>query len=256
MFTADKTINLHSSIPYYLQLISVLKEKIRKGEMKPGMQIPSEPELCSLYGVSRTVVRQALREIELEGLIIRRRGKGTFIAEQKINEGLVQKLTGFYQDMEDRGVQTTTQVLKMEVQPAAAKVAEKLKINEGELVYCIERLRSADGEPLLLVTTYIPASLCPGLERFDLGKQSLYKVLEKEFGLAISRGRRTIEAVSANQREAELLKIKECDPLILLNSVTYLEDGAPLEYFHAVHRGDRSRFEVELVRLESQRKPL
>ena len=256
MFAGDPKIDFLSSIPYYLQLIKALKEKISKGEWRPGVRIPSEPELCSQYGVSRTVVRQALREIELEGLILRKRGKGTFIAEPKISESLVQKLTGFYQDMEDRGVQITTQVLKMEILPAAAKVAEQLKINPGEPVYCIQRLRSKYEEPLLLVTTYLPYALCPGLERYDLSNQSLYRVLEKEYGLVISHGRRTIEAVPANQREAELLKIKEYDPLILLNSVTCLENGVPVEYFHAVHRGDRSRFEVELVRKENKRETL
>src|SRR3990172_1139894 len=103
MLPVGKSIVFESNIPYYLQLIDLLKEKIAQGTWKPGDQIPSEPELCSIYGVSRTVVRQALMELELEGLIIRRKGKGTFIAEPKINESLVQKLTGFYQDMVDRG---------------------------------------------------------------------------------------------------------------------------------------------------------
>ena len=99
MINSKTTINFDSHIPYYIQLIEALKEKISLGEWKVGDQLPSEPELCEIYGVSRTVVRQALREIELEGLITRRKGKGTFIAEPKISESLAQKLTGFYQDM-------------------------------------------------------------------------------------------------------------------------------------------------------------
>jgi GntR family transcriptional regulator len=253
MFNVGKSINFESNIPYYIQLIEVLKEKISKGEWKPNDQLPSEPELCSLYGVSRTVVRQALREIELEGLIIRRKGKGTFVAEPKINESLVQRLTGFYQDMVDRGHKPITKVLMFEVQPASSKVSKYLGLESGTPVFCIERLRYVQDEPILLVTTYIPYAICPRLEEYDLSNQSLYAVLEKEFGLVISHGRRTIEAVTANEREALLLRVEENDPLLLLDSVTYLEDGTPIEYYHAIHRGDRSRFEVELVRIRDQR---
>lgn len=254
MINQGKAIDFSSHIPFYIQLMELLKEKISQDDWQPGDQIPSEPELCDRYSVSRTVVRQALREIELEGLIIRRKGKGTFIAEPKINESLVQKLTGFYQDMVDRGHQLITHVLRHEVEPASVKVALRLGLQPGDPVFNIERLRFVDGEPIVLVITYIPYKLCPDLSDYDLSNQSLYAVLESEFGLILSHGRRTIEAVAANEREAELLNVDECDPLVLLDSVTYLEDGTPIEYFHAVHRGDRSRFEVELVRFREQGK--
>jgi GntR family transcriptional regulator len=82
-------INFESYIPYYIQLMDILKEKVQTGVWAPGDQIPGEQDLCEIYGVSRTVVRQALLELELEGVINRRKGKGTFIALPKINEGLV-----------------------------------------------------------------------------------------------------------------------------------------------------------------------
>jgi GntR family transcriptional regulator len=249
MVITGKSIDFDSHIPYYIQLIEALKEKIDRGELKPGDQIPSEPELCEIYGISRTVVRQALKEMEYEGLIYRRKGKGTFVAEPKISESLVQKLTGFYQDMVDRGHKPITQVLSHEVEPANAKVARHLGLEPGTRVFAIERLRFVEQVPIVLVTTYLPYELCPRLVDYDLSDKSLYEVLEKEFGIVLSHGHRTIEAVAANEREAELLQVDECDPLIMLNSVTYLEDGTPIEYYHAVHRGDRSRFEVELVRM-------
>ena len=103
-------------------------------------------------------------------------------------------------------------------------------------------------EPITLVTTYIPYDICPDLIDEDLGSQSLYALLEKKHGFELSHGRRTIEAVAANQYEAQLLGVEEGAPLVLLDSVSYLRDGRPIEYFHAVHRGDRGRFEVEVVR--------
>jgi GntR family transcriptional regulator len=249
----QKRIDFDSHIPYYVQLIEVFKEKIHQREWESGDQIPSEPELCETYGISRTVVRQALKEMEYEGLIYRRKGKGTFIAEPKISESLVQKLTGFYQDMVDRGHKPITQVLRQEVEPANAKVARHLGLETGTLVFTLERLRFVEDVPIVLVITYLPYKLVSRLVDYEFSDKSLYAVLENELGLVLSHGRRWIEAVPANEREAVLLKVDECAPLILLDSVTYLEDGTPIEYYHAVHRGDRSRFEVELVRMREQK---
>jgi GntR family transcriptional regulator len=252
MINVDRLIDFNSHIPYYIQLMDVIKEKIQNGEWKHGEQIPSEPDLCNTYGVSRTVVRQALRELEIEGLIIRRKGKGTFIAEPKISEGLAQKLTGFYQDMVDRGLNPVTQVLEQNVVPAGKKVAGFLNIEPETRVIVIERLRFINDEPIVLVTSYLPYDLCPQIAELDLSNRSLYESLEKECGLRIAYGRRVIEAVAANEREAELLQVDPCVPLILLDSVSFLEDGTPIEYYHALHRGDRSRFEVELFRIRER----
>jgi len=242
------SIEFGSAIPYYVQLIELLKEQIIMHSWKPGDQIPGEFELCMTYGISRTVVRQALQELELNGWIVRRKGKGTFIAESKINESLAQKLTGFYQDMKERGLDQITRVLHQQVIPASEKVAQYLEIPLDTTVIDIKRLRFINNEPIILVTTYIPANLCPQLAKTDLTNRSLYECLEQEFGLSIARGRRFIEAVAANEEEAKLLQVERGAPLILLDSISYLENGTPLEYFHALHRGDRSRFEIELIR--------
>lgn len=242
------TINFSSHIPYYIQLIDLLKDQIQDKKWAPGEQIPGEQELCDTYGVSRTVVRQALRELELSGVITRRKGKGTFIAEPKINEGLIQKLTGFYQDMVERGLQPVTRVLHQRLAPASEKVAEFLDILPGTLVVDIQRLRFINDEPIVVVTTYIPLDVYPPLATVDLTNRSLYEFLEKEGGIFITRGRRYIEAVLANETEAALLEVEPGAPLMMLDSVSYTESGQPIEYYHALHRGDRSRFEVDLVR--------
>ncbi len=255
MSTFTDTIDFDSPIPYYLQLIKLLKEKITASDWKSGDQLPSEPEMCERFSVSRTVVRQALQEIELEGLIVRRKGKGTFVAEPKINENLAQKLTGFYQDMVELGKRPVTQVLRQEIISAPSHVAQYLHQAPGTPVIVLQRLRFVDNEPIVLVTSYLPYTLCPQLATEDLTDQSLYAVLEKKYGLRIARGRRYIEAVAANETEASLLHIEEGAPLISLDSVSFLDNGAPVEYYHAVHRGDRSRFEVELVRVRETPPP-
>lgn len=241
-------INFDSYIPYYIQLMDILKEKVHRKEWIPGEQIPGEKDLCEHYQVSRTVVRQALRELEFEGVISRQKGKGTFIAPPKISEGLMQKLTGFYQDMVERGLKPITKVLHQQVIPAGDKISRFLDISPEEEVVDIQRLRFIGEEPIQLVTTYIPFKTCPALATVDLSNRSLYEYLEREHGIFIAKGRRYIEAVLANEAEAALLGIERGAPLLMLDSISFEQDGTPVEYYHALHRGDRSRFEVELLR--------
>jgi GntR family transcriptional regulator len=242
-------INRDTYIPLYIQVIDSLTDYIECNKFKPGYQLPGEAELCRSFDVSRTVIRQALKELEYKGLIYRTKGRGTFIAEPKIHESLVQNLTGFYQDMEAKGHRPHSKVLKQEKIPATKKVADKLELQDGTAVVQIDRLRFLGQEPIVLVTSYLPYDLAPELVEVDLSNQSLYVYLENAHGFQISHGKRYLEAVPANQLEAELLKVDVGSPLILLDSISYLSDGTPLEYFHALHRGDRSRFEVELIRV-------
>ncbi len=255
-FGSSGAIQKDSPLPLYFQLKELLRQEVESGRWQPGQQIPSEAELCEAFGISRTVVRQALRELEYQGLLYREQGKGTFVAQPKISESLMQDLSGFYEDMVAKGLTPVTKVLKQEIQPANEKIANYLQIESGDKVIVIERLRSVSSEPINLVTTYLPYDICPDLIDEDLSTQSLYALLEKKHGLELSHGRRTIEAVAANQYEAQLLGVEEGSPLVLLDSVSYLRDGHPIEYFHAVHRGDRSRFEVEVVRVRGGREPL
>ncbi len=250
------TIDFKSNIPFYVQLMNIMNELIRDKTWKPSSQIPGELDLCEEYGISRTVVRQALRELEFSGIITRRKGKGTFVAEPKINEGLAQKLTGFYQDMVEQGLKPITKVLHQRVIPSNEKVSGFLQIPVGTAVFDINRLRSVEDAPIQLVTTFIPYDLCPKLAEVDLTNRSLYAFLEEECGVFISYGRRYLEAVAANDQEAKLLLVERGAPMVMLDSISYQADGRPVEYYHAVHRGDRSRFEVELVRYREPGKGL
>ncbi|MDX1414092.1 MAG: GntR family transcriptional regulator [Candidatus Promineifilaceae bacterium] len=248
----ESSIDRESYVPFYIQVIDILKEAIDNGDLSPGDQLPGEPELCRIFDVSRTVIRQALKELEFQGLIEREKGRGTFVAEPKIEEGLFQELTGFHQDMTARGHELVSEVLKQEIIAAGKKIAAYLHIEPATRVIQIDRLRFVDDEPIVFVSTFLPFDLCPALIDADLRQQSLYSFLEKRYNLLITRGKRTLEAVPANEYEAELLQVAKGAPLILLDSVSYLADGTPIEYYHALHRGDRSRFEVELIRYRDQ----
>jgi len=240
-------IDRNSPVPYYHQLKELLRDEIASGHRPPGARIPSEPELCRVLDVSRTVVRQALGDLERDGLLRRRKGRGTFVAEPKIRERLVQTLTGFHDDMLAQDRVPRTRVLDQRVVPAATEVARQLGLSPGTPVLMIERLRSVDADPMVHVTTYLPHALVPGLERIDFTDRSLYRTLTERFGYEIERGRRLLESVAASDTHAELLAIRPGDPLLLLRSVTFLPDGRPIEYYEARHRGDRTVLEVDLV---------
>jgi DNA-binding GntR family transcriptional regulator len=248
----NEKIDFDGHVPFYLQLKGFLQRRIDEGIWQPNEMLASESQLCKAYGISRTVVRQALREMEYEGQIYRRKGKGTFVAEPKIRESLAQRLTGFHQDMAEQGLTTSDEVLCLDIVPANSKVAGFLNMDAGVEVIKMRRLRHVEGMPIALVTTYLPKHLCEKVIEGDFRDQSLYTFLERECGLVIDHGRRMIEAVVANEEEANLMQVKKGAPMVLLDSVSYLEDGTPVEYYHAVHRGDRTRFEIELVRYRAK----
>jgi len=234
-------------IPLYYQLKVWLSGNILTGRLAPGARLPDELELCQRLGVSRGVIRQALAELCYEGLIYRQRGRGTFVSAPKTAEGLISGLRGLADDAARRGQVVQSRVIQLHEVPATDMAARSLQLPEGELVVELERVRSLDGELHVLTMTHLPSSLVPGLARRDLnGASSLYQILRQDFGLPVVSSRRRVEAATAGAREARLLGIEWGAPLLKLHSISYTTDRRPLEYFVALHRGDRSAFEVEL----------
>jgi GntR family transcriptional regulator len=245
----DFFVDRNSPVPYYHQLKMYITGEIEGGNWAPEEKLPSEAEFCDRFNISRTVVRQAIRELQQEGYLETEKGRGTFIARPKIIEGFVQSITGFYGEMAQRGYRVNTHVLSQELLPASVAVSRALEVPKETPVIVLKRLRMLNGEPSVFVTTYVPQHLCPELLEADLENQSLYTFLEHSaHGLKIHRGKRYIGVGLAEEYEASLLHIETGAPLIVLDSITYLEDGRPLEYFHALHRGDRTRFEVDLTK--------
>jgi GntR family transcriptional regulator len=249
--TRKLSIDKKNGIPYYYQLKKYIIEEIESGAWKPGEQILPETKICELFGISRTVVRQTFQELVNEGYLIKKKAKGTFISEPKINENLVQSLMGFYEDMAARGFKVKNDILWQKKIPATEKIAKQLNLEVGENVIVIRRVRRLNDEPIVLDKTHIPYKFCPGLLNEDLSNKSLYGYIEGEYNLKIDRGRRYIEAVIASEEEAKLLKVKKGVPLLYIESIGYLKDGTPLEYYNALHRGDRIRLVTELKRLKS-----
>ncbi len=237
-----------SPLPLYYQLKEALLAYFQQERFAPGDRVPGDFELCERYEVSRTVVRQALTELEYDGVIERVKGKGTFYAAPKVGEGLAQSLTGLYEDVAARGGELVSEVRRLEVVPADQRLAAELEIGPFQPVVVLERLRIVDGQPWALTVTHVPFELAPGLIDEDFTRQSLYAVLEDKYGIRLARGHRSIEAALATKSVAEPLGVPTGSPMLVLRSVSRDVSGRPVESFVAFHRGDRSRFEVDLTR--------
>lgn len=246
------TIDKDSRLPYYFQLKQYIIEEIKTGRWKPGQQIMPEIKICDIYKISRTVIRQTYQELVNEGYLIKRKAKGTFVAEPKINENLVQSLIGFFEDMTARGYKVKNDVLWQKKEQATQKIATNLNLELNEDVITIGRVRKINDEPLVLVRTYIPYKLCPKLLNEDLTSKSLYSYLEEKYNLKIGKGIRFIEAIVAKEEEAKLLNIKKGAPLLFIESISYLKNDKPLEYYVALHRADKFRLVTELKRIQAR----
>lgn len=248
LFNGNKTLNRKIPIPLYYQLKSILLEYIKEHHDDTQSPIPTEIEISEYFGISRPTVRQAINELVVEGYLYRIKAKGTFISKPKIEQDFLLILDSFNNEMKKKGLTPSTRILARELVKCDEKVAQTLKINEGDDVIKLSRLRFANDEPIVFVITYIPYRICPGLMTRDLEIESIYEIIEKESGMLISSATRSLESMLAGDFEAKLLNIPKGAPVQYFESVISLENGTPVEYSLAKYRSDRSKFTFELKR--------
>jgi GntR family transcriptional regulator len=241
---ASEKLRRDSGDPLWMQLMRELRSRIESGGLAPDQPLPSEAELTDLYGVSRTVVREALRELVQQRLIYKVKGRGAFVAPRKTELKFVGSVAGSADDLRESGRRVTTHTISQKLARADAREAEMLRIDPGAPVVRLQRLRRVDGQAWLLVDTALPASLVPGLERTVLENQSLYDVLRRRYGLEAVGGDRWIEAVFPDENQASLLEVTTSTPLLGIESVAWLPDDTRFETYYALHRSDHARFHV------------
>ena len=240
-------LDRRSAIPMYYQLKVHLRERILAGELVPGQQTPSEQQLAKDYGVSKMTVRQALADLVDEGLLDRKPGVGTFVAQRRIQRNLVGDFVTFFESQLD-GRRPGSRVLTVRVIPAEGKAQFKLKLRQGEPVVQTERYLLLDGERVAFTTIYIPEGKCPGLADDVWHWQSLISLFEKKHRLFPAKALQTVDAVKADERIARLLGVDVDVPLLYTERTTYLENDDPIEFTQSYLRSDRYTYNITLYR--------
>jgi GntR family transcriptional regulator len=243
---AARRIDRRSDLPFYSQLREILLDRLAN-EWMTGDRLPSEADLCSYYQVSRTTVRQAVDQLANEGLIVKVKGVGAFVADRKVDTTFVQRAAGFYDEMVQQGRSITSRVLEQRVIPATVRVAAQLEVPIGADVVQFDRVRYVDGVPAQIVYTRLPGARFAGFDGIDMTDRSLYQVLAERYGCSPATGHRRIEARGADTEEAELLDVPEGAPVLVMQSLTRDSQQQPFEWFVAVYRSDRFQFDIELV---------
>jgi GntR family transcriptional regulator len=237
-----KLIDPTSPVRKHYQLREILLDMIER-EFTVDDCIPSERELCARYGLARMTVRQALNRLVAEGRLYRVHGKGTFVARPKI--GMRLRLVSFTEDMRARGLEPGAIDLARRVVPAGLRLGQELGLGAQEPVHVIERLRTADGQPMALEQNHFPAALTPGLIDEPLQDESLFAVLEERYGIVFDEGDQTLEAAVADATEAKLLGLAE-GSAVLLHQRRARAAGRPVEYAVSTYRGDRYQLTADL----------
>jgi GntR family transcriptional regulator len=235
------SIDREADSPLWMQLKSILQGQIQDGELLPDSRLYSENELCKIFGVSRTVVREALSELVHDRFIYRIQGKGTFISGRREEQDYAGSNIGFSGEMVGKGRKVLTKILQQKLADPGEREQRMLRLTSPQRVVQIRRLLYIGDTPRLLVDMSFPADLVSGFENVNLGNRSIYDVLRRRYGLVPASSERWIEAIRPTEKQAGLLKISPDTPVVGIESCAYLADGRAFEYYYGCHRSDISR---------------
>lgn len=235
-------VNRRADTPIFKQIAGQLREQIESGGLRFGDVIPGERELAESLAVSRMTLRAAIDELVDEGLLVRQRGRGTVVAQMRINkQAQVIGFMSFSEEMRARGLEPSSRILSFKSEIADAAVAAQLDLPLGAQVILLKRVRLANLEPMALERCYVPYERFSGLLKFDLSKRSLYDILEQEFDTRPTMCQETVEAVALDAPEARELNVKRGDPALLVTRVTRDTRGSLIEAEQTHYRSDRYR---------------
>lgn len=233
----------------YEEIAEDIRNLILNGKYNPNEQLPLEKEMCEYYGVSRITIKKAVDELVTQGLVIKRRGSGTFV--KAVDDDDVQELSmakqfeGFSET--NKGKSIYSKIIKFEVIHPSEEILTKLKITSDDFVYYIIRARYADEEPYVMEYTYMPIDLISGIKN-DILTSSIYGYIEKELNLKIKSAHRTIRAILPNELEQEWLKIESNFPMLEVEQIGFLDNGQPFEYSRSHHRSDKIEFKTVSIK--------
>ncbi|ELJ5794898.1 MULTISPECIES: GntR family transcriptional regulator [Enterobacter cloacae complex] len=226
--------------PMYRQIADALREKISAGELKPGDALPTESSLQEAFNVSRVTVRQALKLLTEEHIVESIQGSGTYVKEERVNYDIYQ-LTGFYEKLADRNVDTHSEVSIFEVLKADAKLAEKLNLSHDDKVWHIKRVRFIKQKPVNLEETWMPLALFPDLT-WEVMENSKYHYVEQIKKLVIDRSEQELVPIMPSEEAIAALSLDPAKPILEKVSRGFLKDGRVFEYSRNVFNTDDYKF--------------
>lgn len=238
--------------PVYQQLNALLRQMLGKGEFRPGRRFLTEREIGERFRVSRATANKALSNLVSEGLLVFRKGVGTYVRDGLLDYDLA-RLVSFTDKARAAGLKPSTRVLAfapVRGSSAPEEIRAQLGVGEGDGLYWMERLRLADGAPVILERRYVVACHCPGLSRKDVSG-SLYDLWAKRFGLEIAGADQIIRAVNTGREEGRFLRVARGSPALLVECVGRLKGESPLWHERTLYRGDRYEFHHRLGPLPS-----
>ena len=237
-------IDKNSPIPVYYQLKNDFIKKIANGTWKAGECISSERELCEIYGVSRMTIRQAIGELVQEGILTRKKGKGTFVCEQKVNQ---KDMMSFTEMIKQSGRVLETKVVEFEIIYTPEDIQDIFILDK---LYKITRKRIVDNECIALETVYIPVDYCGHVNK-EMLEGSLYKILE-QFGYLITNSNSSIVAVNVNDEIRNLLECEKDEPILKVISKTFTSADKLLFLEEAFYKSDKFTLQVNISRKEGE----
>jgi GntR family transcriptional regulator len=235
----------------YVKIKDHLRKRILDGRLKPHDQLPSESALIEQFDVSRITVRQALNDLQKEGLIFKLHGKGSFVSKPKADQRLA-SLQGFAEAMSAAGHEIYNQVTGLRDVPATAAVAEKLGLAPRSRVTEIRRVRFLNRSPISFEMTYVPTDIGARLAKADLETRDIFLILENDFGIALGNADLTIEAGPADARVAQHLRIRRDAPVLRIERLTHTADRRPLDFEYLFYRGDSFRYRLSIERKKTR----
>jgi len=227
-----------SFVPYYEQIVDQVRSLVKKKKLNQGQTFCSEGAIARFLGVSKMPVRQAFQKLRSEGLLIIAKGKRPIVGSGRVPWNF-QQLRGFSEEMRRRGLAPSAKLLSMELREPEIEVAQALKLTPGERVYCAKRLRFVNGEPVAIVTSYLPARIFSGIDKQDLENQSLYHVFEHSYKRKLQWAEEVIGAAVAGEEEAQVLEALPGSPILVIKETTYDMQSVAIEYSVSLLRGDR-----------------
>ncbi|HXU89061.1 MAG TPA: GntR family transcriptional regulator [Methylomirabilota bacterium] len=232
-------------VPRYHRIAESLRDRIREGDLTPGMRLDNQRALARSFGVTLMTLRQALELLERENLIARRHGLGTFVAAPSIDYDILQ-LRRFAGDLSAQGEHVTTRMIGTRIAAADRRVADALGLRARGRAVVLERLRLVDGHPMSLQRSFLPPAVGEPVLQADLTVTPLIQVLEFKLGVTIERARESVSAVRLGRREARELGCLAGVPAFESERVSYDAGGAPVVFDRVYIPGDRFRITREL----------